>query len=77
MLASALLVRGFLVSFLDNAYHYGTRTDDRRYALHLATPVWLQRYLLNFNFHYMHHRHPTMPWNRLDALVAEDGRRKR
>ena len=75
MLASALLLRGFFVSFFDNLYHYGTPTDDRRYALYPQTPAWLRRYLLNFNLHYMHHRHPNVPWNRLPALVEADGRR--
>jgi fatty acid desaturase len=28
----------------------------------------------NFNLHYMHHRHPAVPWNRLSSLVAADGR---
>ena len=75
MLASALLLRGFFVSFFDNLYHYGTPTGDRRYALYPATPAWLQRYLFNFNLHYMHHRYPNVPWHRLPALVATDGRR--
>jgi fatty acid desaturase len=74
MLASALLLRGLLVSFLDNVYHYGTRAGDTRYALYLKTPSWLQRLMLNFNLHYMHHRHPAVPWNRLPRLVAKDGR---
>jgi fatty acid desaturase len=74
MLVSALLLRGFFVSFFDNLYHYATPVGERRYALYPDTPVWLQRYLLNFSFHYVHHLHPAVPWNRLAALAAEEGR---
>ena len=69
MLALALLLRGFLVSFLDNVYHYGTPVSDRRYALYLAVPVWLERYMLNFTLHYVHHLYPHVPWNRLPLLA--------
>ena len=75
MLALALAARGFFVSFLDNLYHYGTKRDDVRYALYPQTPSWLQRYMLNFNLHYMHHRHPKAPWTALGTLVERDGRR--
>ena len=74
MLAGALLLRGFFVSFFDNLYHYGTPTGERRYALYPETPAWLQTFLLSFNLHYMHHRYPGVPWNRLRALVEADGR---
>ena len=62
LLLAALLARGFLISFLDNVYHYETTVGDIFYAknLHLARP--LSKLLLNFNLHGIHHVNPAIPW---------------
>jgi fatty acid desaturase len=62
LLLAALCVRGLLVSFFDNAYHYGTVLGNRRAARNLVLPLPLARFILNFNFHGVHHLEPWVPW---------------
>lgn len=74
LLLAFLAARGLLVSFLDNAYHYGTPLDDPRYAQDLRLPSWASRAVLHFNLHGVHHRYPTLPWPALPArFAAEQG----
>jgi len=72
-LAAALLGRGFFVSLLDNAYHYGTPLGEKLYALNPALPRSAEIAMLNFNLHGVHHRHPAVPWNGLPALRRKEG----
>lgn len=65
MLVLALTGRAFLVSVVDNAFHYGTPLEDTRYARNLALPPWAGRLLLNFNLHGAHHLRPGLAWWRL------------
>lgn len=72
-LLAALLIRGLMISFFDNAYHYGTALERSRESFNLAlTPFW-SRLLLHFNLHHVHHRHPALPWTALPATYAEEG----
>lgn len=73
LLALALLGRAFLVSFMDNAPHYGGQLDDpgQGYDMHLPAP--LATLVLNSNFHGTHHRHPNTPWPALPEAFARDG----
>lgn len=64
-------IRGFMVSFADNLPHYGTRIDDVRYAYNLSMPYLLQKWILNFNLHRVHHHFPNVPWQQLPAKFAE------
>jgi fatty acid desaturase len=72
ILVALLVVRGFISSQLDHAPHHGTLLERRDHALNLAAPRWLQRALLNFNFHRVHHRHPHLPWRSLPALADSE-----
>lgn len=75
LLASVLLARGFLISFLDNIYHYETPVSDVFYAKNLRLPGPLAKLLLNFNFHGIHHVNPAIPWLHLPrAFEAQAGR---
>jgi hypothetical protein len=51
MLEAALAARGVLISFADNAYHYGTRLDARLEAMNLRLPRPLAQFVLAFNLH--------------------------
>lgn len=62
LLALALLGRGFLISFLDNIYHYETPVSDVFFAKNLRLPAPLATLLLNFNLHGIHHLNPAIPW---------------
>jgi fatty acid desaturase len=61
-LVGVLLARAFLISFLDNVYHYGTRINDIFYARNLFLAPPLSAGLLYFNLHGIHHRNPSIPW---------------
>ena len=73
VLAAALGLRALLVSFADNAYHYGTALDAPRSAKNVRAPYWLQAALLNFTLHGIHHRHPGLPWTALPQQFAAAG----
>lgn len=71
LLAAALAVRAFLISFLDNVYHYATPIGDTFYARNLSLPRPFSASLLHFNFHGIHHRNPAIPWTGLPAAFRE------
>ena len=64
--------RALIVSFYDNAYHYGTDPHDNQAANNLAVPRVLQVLLLNHNMHRVHHRHPAASWAALPGFFAAD-----
>lgn len=73
ILALAVLGRAFLISFFDNAYHYGTPLDDVLFSYNLRLPEPLAAVMLNFNLHAVHHRHPTLPWTALPPVFRDSG----
>ena len=75
MLALALLARAVQVSLADNAYHYRTRLEAPLEAMNLALPPALERFLLAFNLHSVHHRHPGLRWHELRAAFLAEGDR--
>ena len=75
LLAAALAARGFLISFLDNVYHYATPVGDIFYARNLRLPAACATALLNFNLHGIHHVNPAIPWIDLPrAFDAQAGK---
>lgn len=65
VLASVLILRGFIVSVLDHSYHYGNDIYDSHSSYNLEVPKVLSFLFLNFNYHRIHHFFPGCPWNRL------------
>ncbi len=73
LLVLVLCARGLMISFLDNAFHYGTPLGDVMSSCNLWLPNALSRLMLNFNLHRVHHRHPSLPWSALHrTFAAED-----
>ncbi|MFR9776362.1 fatty acid desaturase [Micromonospora sp. MS34] len=75
LLFAAVAGRALLVSVADNAYHYGTELDRPLEAMNLRLPRFLELFVLAFNLHGVHHRHPGLPWHRLRAAFQADGDR--
>jgi fatty acid desaturase len=73
MLLAALLARGFLISFLDNVYHYETPVSDVFFAKNFRLPAALAKPLLNFNLHGMHHINPAISWINLPQAFELQG----
>lgn len=73
LLLAALLARGFLISFLDNVYHYETPVSDVFYAKNLRLPAALEKLLLNFNLHGIHHINPAISWINLPKAFDVQG----
>jgi fatty acid desaturase len=71
LLLGVLAARAFLISFLDNVYHYRTPVNDIFYASNLWLSKPIASVLLNFNFHGIHHRNPAIPWIRLPLVFRE------
>ncbi|MDP2604854.1 MAG: fatty acid desaturase [Deltaproteobacteria bacterium] len=75
LLLAVLAARGFLISFLDNVYHYETPVGDVFYARNLRLNGALERLLLHFNLHGIHHLNPAIPWSDLPrAFLAQAGK---
>ena len=75
LLVMVLLARGFLISFLDNIYHYESPVSDVFYAKNLRLAEPLTTTLLNFNLHGVHHINPAIPWIHLpQAFEAQAGK---
>ena len=74
LLVMALIVRAFLISFLDNVYHYRTPVNDVFYANNLWLPRPLAKAFLHFNLHGIHHRNPTIPWVKLPETFGREAR---
>jgi len=70
VLVSLLAARMFLISFMDNVYHYGSRLNVTVSGHNLWLPRIFSRWILNFNFHRVHHRNPAIPWPMLPELFA-------
>ncbi len=66
------LWRALIVSFYDNAYHYGTDPHDNQAANNLAVPRVVRLFILNHNMHRVHHRHPSASWAVLPKLFTAD-----
>lgn len=72
-LIAALALRAFLISFLDNVYHYETPIGDTFYARNLSLPHFFSLGLLHFNLHGVHHRNPSIPWAGLPEAFSQQG----
>ncbi|TAK04456.1 fatty acid desaturase [bacterium] len=75
LLVAALAVRAFLISFLDNVYHYRTPVNDIFYAGNLRLSRPLSTMLLHFNLHGIHHRNPAIPWSILPQVFGAERRK--
>jgi len=71
ILAIHFLIRGFLISFLDYLYHYGSPLGERLHGYNLRLPRWISVVILNFNYHGIHHRFPALPWRALERVFAD------
>lgn len=72
MLAVAVGGRALLVSLADNAYHYRTVLERPLEAMNLRLARPLELFVLAFNLHSVHHRHPGLHWHELrGAFQAE------
>ena len=70
--SSVLMARTFLISFLDNVYHYRTRLHMTISGHNLWLPRVLSGLLLHFNMHRVHHAHPSVPWPKLPEIFARE-----
>ncbi|MGA9855576.1 MAG: fatty acid desaturase [Gammaproteobacteria bacterium] len=68
MLVFYLLMRGLMISLLDNSYHYATPLSETRFALNLWMPWPLAFAMLHFNLHGVHHAHVQAPCHELAKL---------
>ena len=72
-LVAALALRALIVSFMDNAPHYGGALGDPAQGHDMDAPAALTPLLLNSNLHGTHHRHPSLPWTALPGAMRADG----
>lgn len=74
VLLGIVVARGFLISFLDNVYHYETPVGDIFYAKNLRLAAPWSKLLLNFNLHGIHHINPAISWINLpQAFQVQNG----
>jgi len=73
VLAFLIAGRAVTISLMDNAYHYGTPSDNSVMAKELKTPMLFSRFILHFNHHDTHHHNPGLPWAQLSKAHAARG----
>lgn len=73
VLLIALVLRGLLVSYFDNIYHFSRQAGSDRQTYNLHVPYWLSTLLLHANYHAVHHRRPGLPWHALPDAFERDG----
>src|SRR5262249_27734496 len=73
MLVAGVALRAALISIADNAFHYGTRLDVPLEAMNLRLPRPLEIFVLAFNLHSVHHRHPGVRWHGLRSTFTAEG----
>ena len=71
--ALAVLGRGVVISFMDNAPHYHGEIGDPGQGYDMQAPRLMGPLILNTNLHGTHHRHPNLPWTLLPRAFAADG----
>jgi fatty acid desaturase len=71
LFAGLLGVRTFVISFMDNVYHYGTPLHVTVSGHNLSMPRVFSGLLLNFNLHRVHHANPTVPWVELPDFFVQ------
>jgi fatty acid desaturase len=72
LLVGLLMVRTFLISFMDNVYHYRTPLSVTVSGYNLWLPRSFSLLLLNFNLHRVHHGNPSVPWAKLPELFVRE-----
>jgi len=70
-----MMMRAFLVSLMDNVYHYRTPLNLTVSGYNLSVPRFLSVPLLNFNLHRVHHTNPSVPWAMLPFFFQHDSDR--
>ena len=55
-------IRAFVLSFMDNIYHFDTPRDNSKASKELAINDTLSLLLLHGNYHETHHLNPTVHW---------------
>ena len=71
LLVAVIAARGWFISFLDNVYHYRTPVNEIFYARNLWLPAPLDRLLLHFNLHGVHHKNPALSWYELPEVFKK------
>jgi len=67
-----LLIRGWMISSVDNLPHYGAGLDRINGSFNLSTNNIWQKMILNFNYHRVHHKYPNLAWHLLPGKFITD-----
>lgn len=73
VLLVAIALRGLIVSLQDNVAHYDTPAVLGAPAHNTDTSRWARLFMLNSNFHGVHHDHPELPWHALPIAFSRRG----
>lgn len=73
-LLAFVVLRAFVISFMDNIYHYATPADNSKAGKELILPAGVSRALLHSNYHETHHLNPDVPWVALPKVHQQQGR---
>lgn len=67
---------GFTWSALQYLHHFDTPRDVLNGARNVRSFRWLDKILLNHNWHLVHHQHPTVSWRHLPKLDPDPGEKR-
>jgi len=73
VLLMAIALRGLIVSLQDNVAHYDTPAIVGAAAHNTRISRWASLFMLNQNFHGVHHDQPELPWHVLPSAFSRSG----
>jgi fatty acid desaturase len=73
ILMMSIAMRGLIVSLQDNVAHYGTPAVVGAPAHNTRASRLIRLFMLNQNFHGIHHERPELPWNVLPEAFERVG----
>lgn len=75
VLPAMIFFKGVVFAVSGALGHFGTPLNDVYYAHNIKLPYLIGKYyFLNFNYHGIHHRYPTLPWIHLGNKMNELGK---
>ncbi len=63
--------RAFLISSMDNVYHYGTPDDNSVAGYDVAASRFISHLSLNMHYHATHHKHANIAWYHLPEAAKK------
>lgn len=73
VLVGLIVLRALSISLMDNVFHYDTPADNSVAGKIVSASRLAAFFILNGNYHGLHHARPKLPWNHLPHEAQKHG----